>query len=217
MGARNETEGQTRPWESRTESSGNLHWSLFCRNPLSSAQQITETRRSSYMNTGKNQLRKRAAAFQKLDKILGSQDLFSACLKAHRAGQKPSLCLISPFWASVKKYRTRLLCPVAPQTYSKTVKELWFLLSSAADEGTLLWNALIWVPQSSVTHFSSRRCKSTLLLKTTVLHYHSVVAQRQKWVSTITHHSATRPFLEECGPPSDSRLVLTGSEANWWK
>lgn len=103
MGARNETEGQTQPWEIRTESGGNLRWSLFCRNPLSSAQQITGTHRSSYVNTGKNQLRKRAAAFQKLDKILGSQDLFSACLKAHRAGQKPSLCLISPSWASVKK------------------------------------------------------------------------------------------------------------------
>lgn len=119
MGARNETEGQTGPWEIATESDGNLRWSVFFKNPLPSAQEIIETYTASYMKTGKNQLRKRAAAFQKQDKILQSQGLFSAWLKAPRAGQKPSPCLISPSWVSIKSIRHVLICPVAPNRQQK--------------------------------------------------------------------------------------------------
>lgn len=126
MGARNETEGQTGPWEIHTESDGNLHGSVFCRNPLPSAQQITETHRASCMNAGKNQLRKRAAAFQKLDKILGSQGLFSAWLKAPRAGQKPSLYLISPSWSNIKKYKTCFAMFHCPQQTTRLSKSSGF-------------------------------------------------------------------------------------------
>lgn len=50
----------------------------FTEIPYPQLNRSTETHRASYMKRGKNQLRKRAAAFQKLDKILRSQGLFSA-------------------------------------------------------------------------------------------------------------------------------------------
>lgn len=42
--------GRRRPWEIHTESDGNLHWSIFYRNPLPSAHRSTETRSFPYEN-----------------------------------------------------------------------------------------------------------------------------------------------------------------------
>lgn len=163
------------------------------------------------MKTGKNQLRKRAAAFQKLDKILGSQGLLSAWLRAPRV--KTLSVPYFPFLSKCKEVWNMFCYVPLPPTDNKTVKELLFLLSSAADEGTLLWNAFILMPNSSVTSISSSHCKITLLLKTIdCCITNQLVAQRQKWFSTITHHSATHMyFRKEYGLPADSQLVLTGS------
>lgn len=82
--------------------------------------------------------------------------------------KKNSLSLVSPFWGGVRKYKSliwMLCCLAQALTNSKTIKELWFLLSSADAEGTFLWKALPWMPHSSVTYSSSSHYKSTLPLK----------------------------------------------------
>lgn len=203
MGARNETEGQTGSWEIHTESDGNLNWSVFYRNPLPSAQQITETHRASYIKTGKNQLRKRAAGFQKLDKILGSQVLFSTWLKAPRAGQKPSLCLISPSWASVKKYKTYFSMSHCPQQTTKLSKSSCFFSPVLLMKG----------PCSEMHSFECHIVVSPISL-------HPIVREHCHWklenvalsggtkaeVGQLHHTSQcnTPIFRKECGPPADS-------------
>lgn len=63
MGARNETEGQTGPWEIHTESDGNLHWSVFYRNPLRSAQLMNRDTQSFLYEDRQESAQKKSCCF----------------------------------------------------------------------------------------------------------------------------------------------------------
>lgn len=164
--------GRWRLWEICTENDGNLHQSIFYRNSLPSAHRSTEMQSFPYEDR-QEAAQKRKWCFPEARDDTGFPgfvlSLAVGLLKGPGTGQKTSLCLISPSWASVKKYKSltwMLWYLPQPPTDSKTVKELWFLLSSAAAEGTLPWKALILMPYSSVTYSSSSHCKSTLPSKT---------------------------------------------------
>lgn len=91
--------GRRRPWEIHTESDGNLHWSIFYRNPLPSAHRSTETRRFPYEN--------RQDAAQKKEVVLS---------RGKRWYCGPRVCSQLCCWLAKRTWSQwkKTLCPLFP-------------------------------------------------------------------------------------------------------